>query len=919
MNRVTNNLVMYRGTRRTLMAIAVASVLGIGYGLPSNAVAQEAAPASAGDNSSEAKTLEAVSVVGSRIRRKDETAASPVFTMERSEIEATGVVSVGELLQELPSVGSSFNSTGSAGTSHGTSSLNLRNLGANRSLVLVNGRRWVNGAGTRGFRDFVDLNTIPLAAVERVEVLLDGATAIYGADAIAGVVNIITFSDFDGLKLSSYVGGTDKGDGFTHNEDLLWGKSGDWGSALVSATIASSKEILAGDRDFARAPLQGLSRNTPAGRFKNSVAVDSFGTKAFVRDGAGGYRLDVPATDVYNETPDTTLVGPSDRKGLYGQLRFHLGDSATFVTEGLFNSRESSQRFPAATPRIRGGDGMTIPANHPFNPFGVPFQGSGTSFEVVRMITELGPRINTQNVNTMRLAAGFEGDFSNGWSWNTFYTYAQNKAKWTSTNQIDLDKVALALGPNDRCATYQCVPLNIFGEITPDMANYIRANAVDRNGTKQHDFTANLTGDLFALPAGMLAFAAGVEYRKEIGFDQPSAYVNEKPQFITYDRKTTSAPRLPTRGMYNLKEAYVEFSVPLLAELPMVKQLELSAATRHSRYSTFGGTTNSKLGLVWHPWDDLMLRTTWAQGFRAPSINELYAGLRQTNLPANDPCNGGGAGKPGCAGVPAGYNQANYSGGSIHSTVGGNPDLKPESSVNRSSGFIYTPAFAKGLSWSVDWYDVDLKEAISSFGSQNLLNLCANTGQRCNLVRRDASGEIINLTDGPINLNRLRAKGVDTTLRFQLPKMDIGNLDLMFNAAYLTAFDRYDTLPNGEVRVAKRAGKSDIARESFPRWKANTSLDWSRGVWAANWSVHYIGNTDEGAAPGYGRIPAQLTHDVWGAYRLTAMPVTFTLGVQNLFDKDPPLSYVNGGDLNFDMSTYNPRGRFIYVKAAISL
>ena len=125
-------------------------------------------------------------------------------------------------------------------------------------------------------------------------------------------------------------------------------------------------------------------------------------------------------------------------------------------------------------------------------------------------------------------------------------------------------------------------------------------------------------------------------------------------------------------------------------------------------------------------------------------------------------------------------------------------------------------------------------------------NLCGASHRRCNLVRRDASGEIINLTDGPINLNRLRAKGVDTTLRFQMPKMDIGNLDLMFNAAYLTAFDRYDTLPNGEVRVAKRAGKSDIARESFPRWKANTSLDWSRGVWAANWSMHYIGNTDEG-------------------------------------------------------------------------
>lgn len=917
MNVMTNNGATRRGLRRSLMMVAIAGALGAG-GAALPAGAQEAGANAAGAGS-EAKTLEAVSVTGSRIRRKDETAASPVFTMERSEIEATGVISVGELLQQLPSVGSSFNSTGSAGTSHGTRSLNLRNLGANRSLVLVNGRRWVNGAGTRGFRDFVDLNTIPLAAVERVEVLLDGATAIYGADAIAGVVNIITYSDFDGLQASAYTGITSHGDGFTHNESALWGKSGDWGSALVSATVSRNNQILAGDRDFSRAPLQGLSRNTPAGRFKNSTPVNGFGTKAFVPDGSGGFRLDNPATDVYNETPDTTLSGPLDLAGVYGQLRLHMGDRVTFVTEGLYNTRESSQRFPAATPRIRGGDGMTIPADHPYNPFGVTFKGSGTSFEAVRMINELGPRINTQDVDTARLAAGFEGDFSNAWSWNAFYTYAQNKAKWTSANQIDLDKVALALGPNARCAANGCVPLNIFGTITPEMANYIRATGVDHNGTKQHDFTANLTGELFKLPAGDLAFAAGVEYRKESGYDNPSPYFNETPQFITYNRKTTSAPRLPTRGSYNLKEAYVEFSVPLLADLPMAKQLELSAATRFSDYSTFGTTTNSKLGLVWRPWQDLMLRTTWAQGFRAPSINELYAGLRQTNLPAVDPCNGGGAGKPGCVGVPVSYDQRNYSGGSILSTVGGNPDLRPETSVNRSVGFIYTPSFAKPLTWSVDWYDIDLKEAISSFGSQNLLNLCANTGQRCNLVKRDATGEIVNLIDGPINLNRLRAKGVDSTLRYQLPKLAIGNVALMFNAAYLESFDRYDTLPSGQVRVMKRAGKSDIARESFPRWKANTSLDWSRGSWSANWSMHYIGSTYEGPAPAFGRIPSQLTHDVWAAYALRAQPVTFTLGVQNLFDKDPPLSYVNGGDLNFDMSTYNPRGRFIYVKAAVNL
>lgn len=899
------------------LSVVIAGAIGLA-GFGSVALAQDtAATNDDAAKSSEAKTLEGVSVVGSRIRRKDETAASPVFTMERNEIEATGTTTVGELLQQLPSVGSSFNSTGSGGTSHGSASLNLRNMGNNRSLVLVNGRRWVNGAGTRGFRDFVDLNTIPLAAIERVEVLLDGATAIYGADAIAGVVNLVTYSNFDGLKASAYLGQTGKGDGFTHDEEVLWGKSGDWGSVLASASVRRSNQILAGDRSFSRVPLQGISPDTPAGRFRNTTAVNGFGTKTFVPNGTGGFRLYDPATDVYNDHADTTLIGPLNLANVYGQLRWNLGERATFVSEALFNTRKSSQRFSPSAPRIRGSDGMTIPADQPFNPFGVTFQGKG--FEAVREMPEVGPRINTQNVNTMRLAVGLEGEVFSSWSWNVFYTYAQNKARWHSTNQIDLDKVALALGPNARCQQYHCVPLNIFGAITPEMADYIRADGIDHNGTKQHDFTANVTGELFALPAGELAFAAGVEYRKESGYDDPSPYFNQTPQFITYSRKTTSAPRLPTTGAYNVKEAYVEFSVPLLTDLPWAKKVELSAASRYSDYSTFGNTTNSKLGLVWSPWDELMLRTDWSQGFRAPSINELYAGLRQTNLPARDPCNGGGVGLPGCANVPATYDQKNFAGGVIPSTVGGNPGLRPETSVNRSVGFVYTPHFAKGLAWSVDWYKIDLKEAISSFGSQNLLDLCASSGQRCNLIQRAASGEIINLIDGPINLNQLKTSGVDTTLRYALPKTAAGNFAIMVTATYLDRFNRYDTLPNGQVREVKRAGMSDVARESFPRWKADTSLDWSRNQWSANWRMHYIGSTWEGIDPGFGHIPAQLVHDVWGAYRLRAQPVTFTLGVQNLFDKRPPLSWVNGGDNNFDMSTYDPRGRFIYVKAEVYL
>lgn len=895
--------------RQTLLASGI--LLALGFGAVAPAAAQDAVAPPA---EPQAKTLDTVSVVGSRIRRQDETAAAPVLTMERGEIEATGAGSVGELLQKLPSVGSSLNSTGSAGTSHGSSSMNLRSLGANRALVLVNGRRWVNGAGTRGFRDFVDLNTIPLAAVERIEVLLDGATAIYGADAIAGVVNIVTFRDFDGARINVYTGSTTHGDGFSHAEDLLWGKSGGWGSALLSISAARNDEILAGARDFARVPLQGLSRSTPAGRFKNSSAVPGFGTKAFVRDGAGGFRLDDPNTDVYNDTPDTTLVGPLKRAGAYGQLRLAIGDATTLVFEGLFNTRESSQRFPAVAPRIRGGDGMTIPVNHPFNPFGVEFKGKG--FEIVRMLEEVGPRINTQNVNTLRLAAGFEGELGNAWSWSAFYSHARNNARWTSANQVDLDKVALALGPNDRCAANGCVPLDIFGTITPAMADYIRATGIDYNGTQQDDFTANLSGDLFQLPAGAVGFATGVEYRREFGFDSPSPYFNQVPTFITYDRKTTSAPRRPTRGSYSLAEAYAEFNVPLLSDMTFAKSLELSAASRYSRYDTFGGTLNSKLGLAWRPWSTLLVRATWAEGFRAPSINELYAGQRQTNLPAVDPCNGGGAGKVGCAGVPASYNQANYSSGSILATVGGNPDLLPETSVNRSIGFVYTPSESGGFSMTVDWYRISLDEAIANFGSQNLLNLCANTGQRCNYIKRDpTTGEVINLVDGPINLNRIETSGIDSTLRYRLTPAEFGSLDMALSLSYLERFDRFDTLPDGSVRVARRAGRADIARESFPRLKAGMSIDWARDAWSANWSLRYIGHTDEGPAPALGRIPAQLTHNAWIARDLSVIPLTLTLGVNNLFDEDPPTSYVNGGDLNFDMSTYDPRGRFVYIKA----
>jgi iron complex outermembrane receptor protein len=886
------------------VAAAVSLVLGTAAA-PTPAHAQEVAK-----NTGE--LLEIV-VTGSRIRRKDETSLSPVFTMDLGDIESSGIVSIGALLQELPSVGSSLNSNGTAGVSHGTSSLNLRNLGANRNLVLVNGRRWVNGAGTRGFRDFVDLNTIPMVAVERVEVLKDGATAIYGADAIAGVMNIITFKRFDGLEVRGYLGSSSRGDGEAVKADLLWGNAGDWGSVMLSGNYTKTDPIYVEDRSFSKVPLNGLSTSTERGRFRGG---GQFGGARFTRiDGATGdsaadFRPFVDPDDRYNGQTGQYLTGPLELAGLYGQARIGLGGDTELVLEGLFNNRKSDQRFAPVTPTLRGTEGFVIPADHPYNPFGVQF--SGSSLDINRVLVQNDYRLNEQDVDTLRFAAGLEGSFSNGWGWDAFYSYAKNDAKWTSRNQVDRDALALGLGPNDRCAANNCTPINIFGTLTEEMIDYINFTGHDENGTRQSDFVANLTGDLYELPAGQLAFATGIEYRKEEGFDRPDSIINSAPVFQN-NRRTTSQPRDPTRGEYDLWEAYLELSVPLVADKPMFESLELEAAVRYSDYSTFGGTTNTKFGLAWRPVQDLLLRATVAEGFRAPSINELYAGLRETNLPAVDPCSGGGAGLPGCAGVPPTYDQADYGGTTVRSLVGGNPDLQPETSDNLSYGFVFTPSALDGFSITMDWYDVEIEDAISSFGSQRLLNLCANTGQRCEFVTRGAEGEIVRLIDGPINLDRIKTSGLDTTIRYDFLTDSAGSFRLMLDMTYLDNLTYYFTDEDGSIRVDNRTGKSAF-REAYPRVRGNASVSWARNQWAANWTLRYLGTTNEGPVPETkGDIPSRLYHDIWAAYEVDSWQTTFTLGIENLFDEMPPVSIVNT-NINFDINTYNPRGAFGYLR-----
>ncbi len=875
------------------------------------------------EETSAEKNVEVIAVTGSRIKRQEAT-ASPVQNIDLEALQANGSLSLGEALQELPSVGSSLNGNGSAGTSHGASSLNLRNLGANRSLVWVNGHRWVNGAGTRGFRDFVDMNTIPQNIVKRVEVLQDGATAIYGADAIAGVVNLYTYDDYEGLEVKTSYGETSEGDKETFSLDLLSGTNIGEANLMFAASYVDQKPIYTQDRKLTAVPLNGLTASTPEGYFVEDNLADvvdfTIPSAGITRDpNSDGSSIDswraVNSDDTFNRYYNNYVTGPSERSSIYTQLVVPIG-SVNFKAEALYNKRESDQQFSPALSSIRGSRGFVIVDDESVNPFGVEF--SGSDFKHGSFFMNNGYRVNDQKVETTRFAMGLEGEVFDDWSWDTFVSWAKNKGEFTSNNQMDLDKLALGLRACDTSGidgdvsdiAVGCVPVNIFNPLTDEMVEYVNFTGHDKNEASQVDFTANITGTLYELPAGYIGAAFGIEYRKEKGKDTPDSTINADPRINTY-RTTTSSPREGTIGEYDLKEAYAEFSIPLLADLPLVDYLELSLATRYSDYSTFGSTTNSKVGLLYTPFEQLTLRANWAEGFRAPSILELFEGERLTYSAVTDPCSTD-ASLPGCSGVPSGYTQPFTN---VQVTTGGNRQLVPETSKNKTVGLVYESNLIENLSFSLDWYEIKINDNISEFGAQNNIDLCAYQNKNCDTITRDSSGEILDILDGPVNLNATRVSGVDFVTYYSL-QTDHGDWSFNANVSKLNELTEYTTLSDGSVEREDLAGTA-ASRESYPEWRGTFSSTWKHDAWSANYNLRYIGSTTEQVSGEPRDIGSVTYHNISGGYQFENN-LAVKLGINNLADKQPPASLTNL-NINFDQNTYNPTGRYMYLQLTYSL
>jgi outer membrane receptor protein involved in Fe transport len=936
---------------RSIFALAWTLVAGVAFGQSQEAGQESAAP--------EEETVAEIVVTGSRIQRADTSSVGPLQTLTAADIAAAAPTSAGDLLQALPSVGMSLNSNGTQGTSFGVSSINLRYLGSaegsgNRTLVLVDGHRWVNAVGGRGFRDFVDLNTIPLGIIDNIEVLKDGASAIYGADAIAGVVNIHTKQHVEGFEASGRYGITDRGDNENVSGFVNWGTRGDRASALLSFSYNDTKPLLTADRaltERALAPLTapptsprglfvlpGLAANayfgTPAGFASNTAnaitrlpGVTSIGSGASADD---SFRVaTLPADDYNTQAQGIYAIGPSKRYGAFARFGWSWSDDLEMHAEALYNRRESSQLFSPVLLDVRGSRGFSISNDQAFNPFGtangVPLANarafSGNSFRIQRVASEVGNRDNVQEVDTVRLALGLEGrvQLAGEWRWDAFLSWSRNEATFDALNQVNYDHVYQALRSPAACAAAPgCTPLDLFGVPNPQMADYIRYNGHDEQTATQVDFAVNASRELFELPAGTVGFATGYEYRREKADDRPDAFAATLSTVQPLvggvaQSPTTAQSREPTKGSYDLHELYAEFNFPLLRDMPFAYRLDLDAAGRYSEYSTVGGEATAKLGLAWRPVRDLLVRGTYSQGFRAPSILELYQGRRLTNFQAVDPCNGGGAGLPGCAGVPPTYNQNQFGGGTINGVVSGNENLEPETADTFSAGLAFTPDFLPGASLTFDWFRIDVDNAIATQTATQLLQACAIRQVYCDLIDRAPTGEVLELRQAVVNLASIHVSGFDTTLSYAFDT-GIGDFVASVDASYLDSFRTTILQPDGTTEIDERAGKSDQPRSTFPRWKGQAGLRYTRGSFDAGYKARYIGGSYDvaGNPINGGEVDAITYHDLQVAYSFADSKYRVALGIDNFTDRQPPASRANN-PINFDMYTYDIRGRYMYA------
>jgi len=931
--------------------------------------------------------MEEVLVTGSRVRRKDLDTPAPVTIINSQTIQESGRTTIGDYLLTLPQNYGALSAQSNNG-GDGTTQVNLRGLGSNRTLVLVNGRRlpasYTAGGVAGGVSAvIVDLNSIPTFAVDHIEILQDGASAVYGSDAIAGVVNIITKKDFKGAEANAYLGTSQNGDGTTVDVNGAVGVSSDQGSAMFGLGYFNQNPVLAGQRSWASkiwsydysagSRFFSGSSATPAGTFTLDPSTCSTAAcKALLKaygpglnfwvvdpSSPAGYR---PAgeADRYNFEPTNYLYTPAQRISLYSEGHYNLGDNARAYYESSFVNRQTAQQLayePLFT-LTAGSNGAVVSANSLYNPFGVDLP------DVRRRLTEFGPRYYSEDIDTVRFVAGFNGTTPDVWGalgrwfWDTSINFGYVTGDTTTSGTLIVPSIQNAIGPSMMvngtpvCVSKPgdpstiikgCVPLNLLGgpnTITPDMKTGLTYTGINGNAWQLVQYSFNLSRELFKLlserPVGL---AAGYEFRRESGYNRPNPIQQQG-----WDSDNNAQA---TSGAFNTNEAYLELVVPIVSDLPGIDDLEAQLATRFVDYTTFGTDWTYKLGLRYRPIRDVTLRGTYSTAFRAPSIFELYQGNTDNFESASDPCAGPGIAPGSTLGQRCGSAANNLSNlTQIKSKNGGNTGLEPEKANTWTAGIVFEPRWVKNLSVTVDYYDIDITTTIGTIGTATILAQCYSsnpnvTPQYCSQVHRDpTTGQITLVDDTFVNLSETKTAGIDFGLTYKLQVDPLGIFGLAFAGTWLNYYDQ--TNPDGTVIHGKGTYDVTIANQSlgvFPAFKSNTVASWGLNGFGAALTWHFVSSFKECGTPATAQTDSTSTGGLcfidssnartvgsWNSFDLTASyklksafgTTTFAAGVNNLFYAIPPTVYSNGTYVS-DPSAYDFMGRYFWVRVGQSI
>ena len=939
-------------------------------------------PAAAASATTNEAPGEDIIVTGSRIRRDPLNQDSPVVVVDQTSIARTGLSALADVLQRLPSasggLNSKVNNSGNIGNPQdgggvgaGSAEIDLRYLTAKRTLVLVDGLRFVNGTSASGIPSTVDLNEIPVSSIERVEVLQSGQSPLYGSDALAGVVNIITKAKQEGLQASAQFGTFRQGDGHTQDYNASYGINGPTTNIVIGGSYVKQDAVRTADRALSQFPNPGQTSCTDAIGGCSSAALNgrivfNEGNPLLPEGGSitprnpplngrgvydptlvGGDFRAFTTADRFNFSPYNYFLTPSERYGGFVSFKQELTPDINLRVKTVYN-RRNSQNQAAFLPLFVGPDAgngnlldtISIDATNPFNPFGVTLSAGGAgnapanySF-IARRLVEAGQRTYTQHVDTMSVTGGLDGSFMIGkhkWYWDVNAVFGFNDAHQTFTGNINAAKLARALGPLADC-TGDCVPFNIFGgagSVTPAMLNYIGFNEHDKSTQELHDYEANLSGDLFDLPAGPVGVAVGYEHRYQKGtFD---------PDPVIVAGLGADIPAQPAAGHYNSDEIYAELRVPILADTPFFQSLDVDGTARHSNYSTSGSKTTYTGSALWKPIKDLLLRGSYATGFRAPAIGELFGAASRADAPVDDPCTNV-VGSPyqssatvraNCTanGVPANGSYQEPTGGQLGVLTGGNTALKPETSRTLLFSAVYSPAwarsagFASQLSLEGNYYDIKVNNAIGTINPQITLSRCAETGDpvSCANVIRTASGLVSRIIGTLQNINGIRTRGIDLTFNYRTPTTPVGVFGLSASGNYLLKYYETSPVATGIQKTNYKGTTRGFPDQSYPKIKGNATIDWQLGDIDASFTGRYIHSVVETDGSGN-----KLNARFYGDVQLVFSPAfldhkfAFTAGVNNVFNQGPPPCF-SCTSANFDPTTYDIPGQFGYLRVAYKM